>query len=462
MPFRILEREVLLGQFADSKERKYAAQVLMDMESRKYIERMVIYRKAITDVWQTLKYQSATDYQKKVGYTVERLTPLGYVRLCTLASSRHDKELDQFLVDPSLVAASSMTWGTQKARSDRNNRMRKKQAINNTLRALGFDTTPFCLDALDVIVTRSEAKQTISEIIASSILSRPPLPAGEKKCAGTLYGKSDISKRKTFALDNMIGVAVTQNKAFAIYHTDSYYGTTWAPIYKKEVPVEIMAFAARKGIIVNDITTAFLFTSKPKEFADLLLTCHNERTDAKRYFMGYQPKTPVETANIAAPFARVIIIPEQGEAKDYLKMIFRGSTDALEESLFSVVLAKSYPEAVYNTTSELKDYEKSEGIKSVYRLPEDEVHRAMFQTSSFPFSAVLSSDVNTPALPVLLGYVMDLARISRAFFFYRKTALIGTIHHEGEDKRALVIACFGWQVRWYKKLFPDAIYLTNK
>ena len=465
MPYRIAEKDVLIDQISNSKDRQHIARIIRDMEKKNIIERMVIYRKSVTNVWQILTYENATIYQRRVGYVVERLTPPGFIRLCELAPKY--APYDSYLRSISVDSIRSLPWGTTQGKADASNRCRKKQVIRNTMTMLHVMTPDDKSDSDDEDALRSEAQpRSIIEAIQqgrrkAAQAPRHPSPAGEKTFIGRYYEKSEISKQKKFSLDNMMGALVIGDHAYAVYHTDSYYGTAWAPEYKKTTEVEISSFLYRKGIGQRETSTAMLFTSSVKEFADILRTAHGDKSDAKKYFLGYMPKIPTETKNIAVPFKHCIIVPEQRETINYIKFVIRPDAEQLEEQLLGAALIKSYPDGIYNITGDLKEDEKVNHIKGVFSIPENEADKAMFLKGSFPFSAVLSSSPDAPVIPVLLGYRMDLTRISRAYFFYHKSALIGTLPLHGQQHRALIIACFDWQRRWYKRIFPDAIYFEK-
>lgn len=462
MPYRLVERDVLLDEISGSEERKNIARILHGMEEKAYVERMVIYRKSVTNVWKITDYDDATIYQKRVGYVVERMTPIGFHRLCVLASTYAPHDSFIRCINPDSIRA--LPWGTTQGKADAGNRCRKKQAIRNIMTLLHVKTSDD--GAANNNTMRSEAPpKSIAEAIMqaqweASASPRQPLPAGEQYYFGRYYDKRVVSNRKTFALDNLMGVLVTNSHAYAVYHTDSYYGSAWAPEYKRNTELEISSFLYRNGMGEKTTTTALMFTSSPKEFADILKTAHGDDTDAKKHFLGY-PKTPTETKNISEPFQRCIIVPEINETVDYINFLVRSDAEQLEERLLGAALTETYAEAIYNITGNLKEDEQANHIKGVFAIPENEVDKAMFLKCSFPFSAVLSSAPDAPVVPILLGYMMDLTRISRAYYFYHKTALIGTLPLNGKQHRALIIVCFEWQRRWYKKLFQDAVYLEN-
>ena len=466
IPYRVVERDIIIDHLCRTENKKRISKMLNEMEQNGYVERLTIYRKAITDTWRVVKRDDVSRYQKAVGYDVERITPLGFVRLLTLYQGGVKCSVPFLPFVPSFVSA-SLPWGLFQARANGVNRCRKKQAILNALSAINIDVTDCYNDAIESMSAAaklSEAKpSSISAAIVSAILScrAAPSPAVEKQVRGHYYCKRTISKRKTFSLDNIWGVVQIGENAYPTYHTDSYYGTAWGLEYKKDTVNEIQSFFIRKEVGSVTIPAALMFTSSPKEIADILCTCHNEPTDAKKLFLGYAPKTPIEINSVSSPFAKTIVVPEQMETPEYLKLIFSGKMDTYEEQFFADALAKAYPDAIYNSTDVLKNDEADSGIAPAFTVPESAAKRALFLSSSFPFSAVLSNNPDSPVVPVLFGYEMELTRLSRAFYFYRKTAHIGTTLDNGVEKRAMVVACFPWQVRWYKKIFPDAIYLCE-
>ena len=467
-PYRCIERTVLLSAVESDEKRAYFVNILSDMEKRGYVEKRVIYRKGSTGIYQSVKPDSSTSYQKRVGCVIVRLTALGVLRLIDLCSMQ-GVAVPQLLRNFPIQVTADTPWGDRLGKADSGNRNRKLQAINNMLRAVSVRTT------LDARINYRQARQatdthppqakTICDAIAKQLYELSSLQPNQLPYTpsdlGCYFERDTISSKKKFHLDNMIGIVVTATHALSIYHTGGYWGTTWVASMKQENDLEIQSFLHRIGVGQRNTKTALMFTSTVKEFADIITTCHAESTNVTKYFSGYKEAKELELGNIGEPYAKLNLIPEEREAYRQLKAILLGAENGFWESEFGEALSKSIPDAIYNETLLLVENGIDRGIEPVFHFPNDTLNKEYFLKGSFPFSVVLSSAQDAPVIPVLLGYEMDLITISRAYYWYKKTSIIGTVAFNGQERRALLIACYKWQIRWYAKLFPDAIYFEN-
>lgn len=467
-PYRHIERSVLLNMVDDGDKRSYYTNILSDMEKKGYVERRVIYRKGSTGIYQSVKPDNSTVYQKRVGCVIVRLTSLGVLRLIDLCNLS-EVAVPQLLYDFPIQVTADTPWGDRLGKADSGNRNRKLQAINNMLRAVSVRTT------LDVRIVHRPARQmadtdppqakTICDAIDKQIYELSALPPGQFQYSpsnvGCYFERDVISTKKKFHLDNMIGIIVTAAHAFSVYHSGGYWGTTWVSSMKQENDLEIQSFLHRIGVGPKNAKTALMFTSTIKEFADIITTCHAESVNVTKFFSGYKEAKELELGNIGEPYAKLHLIPEEREAYRQLKAILLGASNDFWENEFGEALSESIPEAIYNETLLLIENGIDRGIEPVFRLPNDTLNKEYFIKGSFPFSAVLSQTKEAPVIPVLLGYEMDLITISRAYYWYKKTATIGTVNYNGQERRAILIACYEWQIRWYAKLFPDAIYFEK-
>lgn len=446
------------------KEVASTKRILKILVDKKYVTKKALYQKrnrsgSGDDVrkWAIESYDDSKRWAREHGYKIYILTKAGFDAVIETMNTDFGGLIKK-------QYSPAIEWIDKAKRTKSYNSLRQRANIYTYMRMAGVDvpgenrvrpTSGIIEDDMQVKtvsdVIREAMKSTMSlmQIDAVAHFSKHP----------TLYMKEEIGGDvgKNINKDNIIALLVTAQELFPIYHTGNYYGTAWVLRNKKETSVTLANFSYSISHPNAFHNRALIFASNLKEFSDLILSAHMEPTETDRPFGPYTARS-VKLETLAKPYDSLFAIPECEATVEHIKyLLLDGEATPFEDTLSSRLDAFDSEAKYFEMTSYASQTKYTPYPESLV-FPEDEYERLLFVEKIFPYGVLLSQD-NRLVTPVFDGRDMDLNKISRAYYFYKEGGNIGVIQQKNAQHKNLIIICFEWQIKWYKKIFGEAIFL---
>ena len=468
IPYKYMDAETLInaciGKTSGEDARKEMAKTkraIKALVDKKYISKKVLYQKrdrggSKTRKWAIESYDESKRWAREHGYKIYVLTKAGF----EAAIENIDTDFGNMI---RRQCAQGAEWIDNSKRTRNYNYTRQRSNVYTYMSMAGVDV-PGKKRVRPISGIKEENKQvkTVSDVIRESMKSTMSLMPEDTvsyfSTHPTLYMKEEIGGdiERNINKDNIIALLVTANELFPIYHTSDYYGTAWVLRNKKETSVTLANFAYSIFHPTAAHNRALIFASNLKEFSDLILSAHMEPTETDRSFGPYTARS-VKLEILAKPFDSLYAIPECEATVDHLRYLLDGEATPFEDTL-SARLESFKSEARYFEMGSYASQTKFTPYPENLVIPDDELERVLFLDDIFPYGVFLTDD-NRLATPVFDGRDMDLNKISRAYYFYSEKNSIGKIKLENQENKNLIIVCFPWQIKWYRQIFGEAMFL---
>ena len=469
IPYRFVDFETIMNagtSGAESgvieKETAKIKRLLKSLVNKKYVTKKVLYQRKNRSgteqrKWAIETYDASKRWAREHGYKIYVLTKAGFEATMLSMNTDFGNEIRSRNSNPKIA------WFDNTKRTRNYNYTRQRANIYTYMRMAGVDVPgEKRVRPTSGIIEDDMQVKTVSDVIREAMKSTmrlmPVDTATYFSSHPTLYMKEEIggNMEKNLGKDNIIALLVTAQELFPIYHTSDYYGTAWVLKNKKETSVSLTNFAYSISLPNASHNRALIFASNIKEFSDLILSAHREPTDTDRPFGPYLTKS-VKLEILAKPFDSLLAIPECEATVAHLKYLINGEATPFEDTL-SARLEAFNSEAKYFEMPQYISQTKYTPKEECLVLPNDDFERLIFSENVFQYGALLSED-NSLVTPVFDGRDMDLNKISRVFYFYKEGGNIGTLSIGDQKYKNLIIICFPWQIKWYKSIFGEAIFI---
>jgi hypothetical protein len=414
------------------------------MTKSEYIKKRVICEGRNKGTWTYVDYECATRWNKEIGCIVYEMTPLGFNHfLFCLRSMGISLPL---VADFPLSVSYNSPWGRASSRSDIFNVERIKQGVTVLFRQAGIAAPGDQRVKTPTPRSRGEAQITeICEALSSQVEKLSSLPIETIFETPQFFLKNELSSGKNADKDNLVGAIFTKSQVIAVYHTVSANGTRWISKIKNETLLMLRNAAAITGFGSAEISSAMMVISKDSEFLNIIRSSHGVDVRTRRSF---SDSGSSNYANIAKPYKRLYAVFENQEAAAQICEILASPDEDTYATLAKTQIEAQFPKFRIVVHEEVEKM-------SLTDFPTDTVERYAF-TDTFKVFAV--NDAVNQAIPVFLGYEMDLVKISKLYYWLYETEYIGEISITGEAKRNVLIACYDWQKKYYRKLFSNIIF----
>lgn len=470
IPYRFMDAETFINVCDGSttngdveKEIARAKRSLRALVDKRYISKKVLYQKRNRrgdefDVrrWAIESYEESKRWAREHGYKIYVLTKAGFNAAMKIVNTDLSNTIRE-------QCGPSTEWTDRSKRTKNYNSLRQRANIYTYMRMAGVDVPGINrVRPTSGIIEDNMQVKTVSDVIREamkSTLSLVPVDtAAHFLKHPTLYMKEEIGGDvgKNINKDNIIALLVTAQELFPIYHTGTYYGTAWILRNKKETSVTLANFAYSISLPNAFHGRAIIFASNVKEFSDLILSAHMEPTETDFPFGPYYVRS-IKLEQLARPYESLFAIPECEATVAHLKYLINGEATPFEDTL-SARLEAFNSEAKYFEMPQYMSQTKYTPKEECLVLPNDDFERLIFSENVFQYGALLSED-NSLVTPVFDGRNMDLNKISRVFYFYKEGGNIGTLSIGDQKYKNLIIICFPWQIKWYKSIFGEAMFL---
>lgn len=457
----------MMLQGASKREIDDAYGILTDAARRGLIEKVYLYEPKDKEETQVIPAEEATKHQKRYGIYACKLTGKGLKYL----QKKSDLSGETFF-DSVIFMSTEFVWGSMAPSSTNTyNQARQRQAIVNIMRAAGVATVteprpkPQADEISEYVQPHADTDANDFKGAVARRMEELQLPTNTLKdmlkTTPVLYMRSEFFPQLSVNRDSVVALLCTADEYYPVYHTTNPRGTLWVEKSKHQTKETVISFDYNMGFPVKScsVTSAFLFVSTVKEFRDVFVTAHELPHDCKRKF-GKRGAGSIQRGNIAKPYEHLYVIPESTKAWNQVQDVLKKYDDEFFEDTFAAKLNETYPDALYESLEKFLGRRYDE---TILRLPEKNSKEwNTFLDSEFKFAAVLDTEDSSKVTPVLFGYDMDAVAISKAFYWFAETDIIGSITLPDGEHRNLIIACYDWQYKFYSHLFTDAIFLNQR